>query len=372
MHLIQDSEIQSIGDDSSAERDTLSVLWAITKGCNFRCSYCVYNEDLRTTVFSSKAQLLRAARTLERLARPSYQITLYGGEPTQHPHFLDLLTHFAASCAPISLRMFTNGSQTSEFFENMINIVKTYYFGIIFSFHPEFAKFEKFLRNVEIWSTAGMSAAVSYMFVPTRREEARRQLCQLLTLREKTPFFATITTPYKPDGTMGEGCTAADLAWIEATRTAFETFPAPPHLRTPLYTRIQSRITISRNGEPETLPPETSLQFLSRPKTPSYTNYHCCGGTNVLFVEADGAIRGGVCNASPAMGNLFRVSEAELVQSMRPVRCTASACASIENIPLPKFKDPTEAEICTESFRQRAKRYLYQSESTRLAGEESK
>jgi MoaA/NifB/PqqE/SkfB family radical SAM enzyme len=170
MNTIRAKEIISVGDYSSERRDTLSILWAITKGCNFRCSYCVYTKDLRDTVFSTKEELLRAARTIVRLGRPGYQITLYGGEPTQHPHFMDLLGYFAASPAPVSLRMYTNGSQTTQFFETMMAIVRDYYFGVIFSFHPEFAKFEKFKRNVELTAGGGMSVGISYMFVPAKRE----------------------------------------------------------------------------------------------------------------------------------------------------------------------------------------------------------
>jgi hypothetical protein len=99
-------------------------------------------------------------------------------------------------------------------------------------------------------------------------------------------------------------------------------------------------------------------------RTPSYTGYHRCGGTNVLFIEEDGATRGGVCSASPYIGNVFRDSEIGLVQGMRPVSCTSMTCASIENIPLPKFR--SEAEACTVGFRNRAKAYLYRAEAARL------
>src|SRR5665213_2534805 len=161
MKAIPANQIISVGDHSSARRDTLSVLWAITKGCNFRCSYCVYNKELRYTEFSSRDELLRAARTLVRLGRPGYQITLYGGEPTQHPHFMDLLAYFAASPAPVSLRMYTNGSRSAQFFGKMMATVRDYYFGVIFSFHPEFASFEKFKRNVELTAGGGMSVGIS-------------------------------------------------------------------------------------------------------------------------------------------------------------------------------------------------------------------
>ncbi|MDE2277535.1 MAG: hypothetical protein KGK09_14690, partial [Burkholderiales bacterium] len=64
--------------------------------------------------------------------------------------------------------------------------------------------------------------------------------------------------------------------------------------------------------------------------------------------------------------NLFTDSELQLVQNTRVVRCTAPACNSIENIPLPKFLDPAEAEACMSGFRHRARRMLLFAEAARL------
>lgn len=366
MNIFQADEVVSTGDHLSERRDTLSILWAITKGCNFRCSYCVYTKELRFTEFSSRDELLKAARTIVRLGRPEYQVTLYGGEPTQHPHFMDLLEYLTASGVPLSLRMYTNGSRSTQFFEKMMTTAGETYFGVIFSFHPEYAKFSQFIRNVELTAGGGMSVGISFMFVPARREQARQNMGEILALRAKVPFFISINYPYTPSGAMGGGCTAEDIAWIEESRRAFDVLPVPQHLRTPFYTRLMCRISVERDGRRILLDPEDSLQSLTQMKTPSYTGYYCCGGTNVLFIEEDGAIRGGVCDASAPMGNIFHDSEIALVQRMRPVRCAQTACASIENIPLPKFRSPTEAEACTAEFRSRAKTYLYRAEAARL------
>jgi hypothetical protein len=351
----------------SERRDTLSILWAITKGCNYRCSYCVYTKELKHTEFSSRDDLLRAARTIVRLGRPGYQLTLYGGEPTQHPYFMDLLAYLAGSTASLSLRMYTNGSRSTQFFQKMMATAERTYFGVIFSLHPEFAKFAQFRRNVELTAAGGMSIGVSFMFVPAFREQARRYMDELLALRARVPFFVSINYPYTPSGAMGGGCSAEDIAWIAESRQAFDQLPMPGHLRTPFYTRLMSKVAIERDGRRVWLDPRDSLQSLTLMKTPSYKDYFCCGGTNVLFIEEDGAVRGGVCDASPPMGNMFRDSEIALVQNMRPVRCSQAACASIENIPLPKFRSKAEAEACTAEFRNRAKASLYRAEAARLA-----
>jgi hypothetical protein len=37
----------------------------------------------------------------------------------------------------------------------------------------------------------------------------------------KTSLFMILNYPYLPDGVIGTGCSEADIAWIEASRTAF-------------------------------------------------------------------------------------------------------------------------------------------------------
>src|SRR3954449_6537779 len=70
---------------------------------------------------------------------------------------------------------------------------------------------------------------------------------------------------------------------------------------------------------------------------PSRLN-NCVSGANVLFIEEDGAVRGGVCDKCQPMGNIFTDPEIAILQKMNIVRCTATGCNSIENIPLPKFR----------------------------------
>lgn len=371
MDAIQERDIIAVGDHASPQRDVLSVLWAITKACQFSCSYCVYYKSPRGAEYSSREQLLRGARTLLRMGRPGYQITLYGGEPTLHPHFNDLLDFFVAARAPVSLRMYTNGTRSPRFYEEMVARTGHYPFLVIFSLHLESANFRKFFQAVEITARGGMSVGVSFMFDPARRDHARNCLNELLTLRADVPFFISINYPYRRDGEMGQACTPEDVEWVEASRRAFDSMPMPPHLNTPFYTRITSEVDVLRRGQRARLPPEESLPMLARMHTPRYEGFYCCSGSNVLFVEEDGAVRGGVCDRSRHMGNIFNESEIRLAQAMGVVRCSAPACNSIENIPLPKFRDATEAQQCLDAFRDRAKSYLYEAEVQRLSGRQA-
>lgn len=374
MQGLRMADIASTGDFTSPRRDELSILWAITRVCNYSCSYCVYYKSTRHADFSSREQLLRAARSIVRLARPGYQLTLYGGEPTHHPHFLALLDALATAGAPLALRMYTNGSRTPAFFEKMLATLAGQPFGVIFSLHHEFANFDRFLGNVRLCAEAGLSVGISIMFAPGHRDLARRYVEAMLELRARVPFFVSLNLPYTRDGAMATGCTTEDLAWIEASRAAFAAFDMPdrswrgPYV-SPFYTRIKANITLEREGRRTLLAPEDSLEVLSRLMTPSYREFHCCSGANVWFIEEDGAVRGGVCSASAHMGNIFRDSEIALQQRAAVVQCHSVTCGSIENIPLPKFRDRAEAEACMQGFQRRARAYFYQAEAARLAAD---
>jgi|GEM_PF-4166512 len=353
------SDMVSNGDFSPESRDVISVLWTLLRGCNYRCSYCSFSNKTRLSdeTFSSKEDLLGAADKLISLNRPGYQITLYGGEPTYHPHFLDLLDYLVESKAPISLRMFTNGSQSPRFFEKIVAIRKEAPFGIVFSLHLEHARIDNFRRVVEITAKAGIAVGVSLMFLPEWRERAREYVEELFKLRMEAPFFMNIAHPYTPTGIMGEGCTADDYAWIETSRKAFDQIPMPGNLKSPFFTRIHSNITLEREGKRVTLAPEESLQLLENTETPSYQNFYCCRGTNVIFLAEDGNLFGGVCDVSEPLCNIFHEPLCSLVERMNIVKCSSRACNSIENIPLPKFRNLSDAEACVTAYKERAKAY---------------
>lgn len=364
--MIDMKEVLSAGDSSSSARDVLSVLWAITKGCNYMCSYCPYSKDTRFSEFSSKEDLLNAAKTIIRLGRPGYQITLYGGEPTYHPHFLDLLSYLAASGSPVSLRMFTNGSRPYKFFNSVTEALDGKPFGVIFSCHPEYAKFENFKKCVQTCADSGMSVGVNLMFISKISSVSKSYIDELFTLCEKTPFFMEINFPYTTDGVLDEWCAPDDVLWVKNARQRFQALPEPEGKKSPNFVRTLCNIVILRDGERAALAPRESLQLLEALNTPSYRDFYCCSGTNVIFLEEDGAYRGGVCDTSKVMGNLFHDSELSVVRSMGLVKFTSAACNSIENIPLPKFRDLSEAEVCINQFRGRSERMYISAEAKRL------
>ena len=289
--------VMASGDWSSDRCDVLSILWAVTKGCNYDCSYCPYSRDVPLGNFSSRDEILRAARLLLRLGRPGYQITLYGGEPTYHPHLLDLAEFLSAASAPVILRMYTNGSRPPSYFHHVCRRTRVNQLGIIFSLHPEFVKFKNFLACVEETAQSGMAPAVSIMFSARHRDAIKSYVDQFFALRMSVPFFFEVNLPYTTGGIMGSECTEDDFAWIKSVRDLFAGLPQPTYRMVPAFTRIVCDVVVKLEDNDIMLSPEDSLRFLNQTATPSYKGFYCCSGTNVLFLEEDGRARGGVCSA---------------------------------------------------------------------------
>lgn len=351
--------IISNGDFGENSRDILSVLWAITNACNYNCSYC-FDKKTKFGKFSSTEQLVSAAEKLLRLNRPAYHITLYGGEPTFHPGFLDLIDFLGKSKQEMLLRVFTNGSQSPAFFEKMVASCRDVHLGMIFSLHPEYANVERALKVVEITAGGGVHLGINLMYTPTLRDRIQEFADRLLELRERVPFFMNVVFPYTRDGRIAVGCDEGDHARFQAITAAFAAIPLPGHLQSPFFTRTKSNITLFRDGRYETLDPEQSLALLEGSATPNYKGFYCCGGTNVIYIEEFGAIRSGVCEVSKKIGNVFRDSVDKLATNMRVIYCKSRCCSSIENIPLPKFRHADMAEECLASARQRFLKYLSQ------------
>ena len=115
------------------------------------------------------------------------------------------MAYFVASPAPVSLRMYTNGSRSSQFFRKMMATVRDCCFGVIFSFVRNSPNSRSSSAMWNLTAGGGMAVGISFMFVPSKREQARRYIEELLALQMKMPFFMSLNYPYLPDGVMGTG-----------------------------------------------------------------------------------------------------------------------------------------------------------------------
>ena len=74
------------------ENSPLKIEWSLTSYCNYRCSYCFRAGKGYEKIFCSLEQAETAIKHIASANRPSYQVSLHGGEPTSHPQLANIIT----------------------------------------------------------------------------------------------------------------------------------------------------------------------------------------------------------------------------------------------------------------------------------------
>mgnify|MGYP003353591974 CR=1 FL=1 len=73
-------------------QNSISVMWNIGKRCNYDCSYCPSEIHDLTSMHTDIHLLTNTVDQLSGLNNP-VRIMFTGGEPTQHPDFIELLQY---------------------------------------------------------------------------------------------------------------------------------------------------------------------------------------------------------------------------------------------------------------------------------------
>ena len=179
--------------------------WPIVDWCNYSCSYCcaadkmVDKFDKNTS--PSKHKLVLAQ--LKKMKSP-FTMEIVGGEPTLHPHLVEIVKELDKMEYCKVIEIITNLSKPLKYFErfNVPDLVKT---NIIASYHPEYHN-EKFMKKViamSNWTNLEVSVDISIPDDITQWDMVDRVIEELLTNKIECCFnflYATRTwTPNYPD-----------------------------------------------------------------------------------------------------------------------------------------------------------------------------
>ena len=155
--------------DKDHKIQRLYVHWDVSTQCKLKCSYCYawkhYGDDWGKIDTWERQRIV--LHTLSRAKLPIF-LGLLGGEPTDHPHYEELirLAHEVVSKHKDG-RMYitTNGLQETKFFEDH-PIYENVYF--LVSFHPQYEKkygegFKLLLDNIRAIKNNGFRIKVNVM-----------------------------------------------------------------------------------------------------------------------------------------------------------------------------------------------------------------
>ena len=116
--------------------DHLHFGWFMVDWCNYNCSYCSTAELMRET-YSKIDSNGKHKLVIERLKRMegAFNIDLYGGEPTLHPDFDEILSALVKidNCKAVEIK--TNLSRSLAFYQRIQPHDKV---KVSASYHPEY------------------------------------------------------------------------------------------------------------------------------------------------------------------------------------------------------------------------------------------
>ncbi len=175
--------------------------WDITYKCNYRCSYCNFNEpagwlEPESTVYPGLDAWAGAWRKIyERYG--SCEIHCAGGEPFVYPDFMELIEKLSGMH---TLEFSTNLHWDPEDFIRRIMPGRA---RIGVSFHPEFVSFEAFFEKVAKIKGAGFEVWVNYVAYPPifkGMQEFKQRFEQIGVAMSLLPFKGKYEGRAYPEG----------------------------------------------------------------------------------------------------------------------------------------------------------------------------
>lgn len=197
--------------------------WDITYKCNYRCSYCNFNEptgwmEPEPTVYPGLDTWVEVWRKIYE-EYGSCEIHCAGGEPFVYPNFMDLIEKLS--------KMHTLEFSTNLHWdpEDFIRRMRPGRARIGVSFHPEVVSFETFFEKVLKLKNAGFEVWVNYVAYPpifNGMQEFKQQFEQIGVAMSLLPFKGEYEDRKYPEGYTEEEkqylkkCAGADL-WTQKT-----------------------------------------------------------------------------------------------------------------------------------------------------------
>ena len=138
-------DIVSFGQRTLLYRNLFCVSWLLGRFCNYNCSYCWPYARSDTKDHRSTQLCLDTMDEIKKQSRErgfnSFHFSFSGGEPTLHPGYLDILSHYSNDLSNVnyqSVHMTTNLSPGLRWFEKYLEATKNLHrVSITASWHRE-------------------------------------------------------------------------------------------------------------------------------------------------------------------------------------------------------------------------------------------
>ena len=351
------------GSPECFEGLSLKVDWNVTSHCNFRCSYCFHAGHEYKKDFCTLEQAETAVKHLASANRPSYQVSLLGGEPTTHPHLAEIMSflHEYLGDRLESLAIISNGSFGEKQMESIIKEGDRHQIKIIFSVHLEYMRIERVVELVKRLSNH-VQLHVNLMLHPELFAKAQTMVETLCELRKDYPYIFKIVMlriPPKFDK-IDPRYTQEHYDWADNAMQKFRGAALNGAKWTKSYPKTTGWefLVEKRIGNIVETYERKNLSQLKELTGNVFTGITCCAGTNVIQIGVDGKVRGMVCGLDRPTCNIFEENPFLREDWMHGVFCTRAMCGCNVNYRIPKFKSPADAQKFIAEKKQEQKKLM--------------
>lgn len=327
----------------------LKVHWELAEACNYRCSYCFNKDKGYKNVFCTLEEAEAAVKYLAMVNRPSYQVSLLGGEPTLHPYLSEIIT-LLSDCLGNRLEkitIITNGSFNDKIMETLLLAASKTCVEIKVSMHFEFLKMERIKEIVERMSK-NVSLVFLVMFHPGMFDKVSTAVDKLCELRHNYPFDISVELirNLNKESHFEELYTSEHYKWAEKVRARFNEIAQKTNLNGPaipreagwefvLERKVAGKMVTEKNVSTDELVKKTNCRFLG---------LFCCTGTSVIHINPNGTTRGLVCSLAKKKFNIYKENPFREDGFIKAIQCTKERCGCNIDWRVPKFKSSREAE----------------------------
>ena len=330
----------------------LDINWDLTVQCNYRCSYCfIYGKGKNPPPqlpFSTLNQLKAAVDNIASLNRPWYNVSLSGGEPTIHPHLIDLiyLLHEKLQERLNNILIISNGSRNESLYKKLAEISKSINLNLLISIHTDHVDMAHVLELIENLSR-NIKIYFVLMFNPDKREEVHLIYDIMCEYRKNFPFNMGIDILRDGDH-IDSRHTQEDFAWHKFATEKFTALADslaskfPPQKKSKHNFRMFHDLEI--DGKRQII--ETTDYKSNLPQgLAKFTDMYCIAHTTVLKIEPDGFCCGMACIADPFICNIYEEGSLKAARKdlIHAIVCPCDVCGCISNYYIPKFTSRLEA-----------------------------
>lgn len=296
----------------------LNVYWILTDFCNFKCNYCpdvLHNGEYATgkspgfptysdiTIFMDKLKSLVANGTY-------LNLQFGGGEPTLHPHFIDILKYMIGE--NVYLGVTTNGSRSDEWWHEALPFLDN----VTISLHPEFTKIDKINSIAKYILDSDINLMFNLSCDPARWDK-------VTTLYNNLDIsIQHLATPkvlnYLDGSKENYKYTDEQQSWIKN------------HMGRPKSSdKFLNSIMHFDDGSSENL----LLGRVTINKWNAFKNWSCKVSSQSLMIEYTGEVYAGICKVK----SLGHITEFELNDSS--INCPFDFCPCPNDIKAEKYKE---------------------------------